>query len=174
MCGPRAFPSCTCPAASRFLKGRRLTDRALLNPSSQFVYPFTLEPHVLEHSPAHRAQAHASQAAHVALLLRRETERHERERKERMRLAPGWAGGQGLVPVRKATAVGAAGGGADAAPSMAAAGAAPAGQAIEEPKESSLEDDLRSLALGSSGAAAPEPSLATKAADDLGGAGVLL
>lgn len=135
---------------------------------SQFVYPFTLEPHVLEHSPVHRAQAHASQAAHVAFLLRRETERHERERKERMRLAPGWAGGQGLVPVRKPAASG--GGGADAALS-ASARAAPAGQITEEPKESSLEDDLRSLALGHT---APEPSAATKAADDLGGAGVLL
>lgn len=97
-----------------------------------------------EHSPAHRAQAQSAQAAHVAFLLEREAARAERERRERVRLAPGWTGGAGLVPDRKGTAPAAGAGGGSA--TLAATTAA---QPLVEPeKESSLEDDLRSLALG--------------------------
>lgn len=81
-----------------------------------------------------------------------------------MRLAPGWAGGQGLVPVRKPAP------GSSAAP--LAAETASTAEASQAPKESSLEDDLRSLVIGNTASA--EPSPATKAADDLGGSGILL
>lgn len=65
----------------------------------QFVYPFTLEPHILAHGPAHRAQLQARQNAHVAYLFQREEEKKARKRAELNRVAPGWnPEGSTLVP----------------------------------------------------------------------------
>lgn len=79
----------------------------------QFVYPFTLEPHILAHGPPHRAQTAARQTAHVAYLIGREEAKAERKRKELARVAPGWSGsgGAALVPDRpKSMSFGAGGG----------------------------------------------------------------
>lgn len=109
----------------------------LLLPSlTQFVYPFTLEPHVLHHSPAHRASTTATHAAHVAYLLKREEAKRERDRKERVRLAPGWEGG-GLVPDKKG------------APSAGASSAEVLKEspAVEKERERTIEDELRELSM---------------------------
>ncbi|KAL7411767.1 hypothetical protein BDY24DRAFT_394771 [Mrakia frigida] len=70
--------------------------------NAYFVYPFTLEPHILAHGPPHRAQTAARQTAHVAYLIGREEAKAERKRKELARVAPGWSGsgGAALVPDR--------------------------------------------------------------------------
>ncbi|CED82953.1 hypothetical protein [Phaffia rhodozyma] len=66
-----------------------------------FVYPFTLESHILAHGPAHRQQLQARQNAHVAYLFQREEDKKARKRAEMNRVAPGWSpGGSALVPDR--------------------------------------------------------------------------
>ncbi|VDB87869.1 unnamed protein product [Peniophora sp. CBMAI 1063] len=66
-----------------------------------FVYPFTLEPHVLSLESA-RAQTQADHAARrAALLAARADERERRRRAALARVAPGFDGSGLLVPTRK-------------------------------------------------------------------------
>ncbi|KZV73882.1 hypothetical protein PENSPDRAFT_602178 [Peniophora sp. CONT] len=69
-----------------------------------FVYPFTLEPHVLSLESA-RAQTQAAHAARRSALLTARTEERERRRRAALaRVAPGFDGSGLLVPTRKETA----------------------------------------------------------------------
>ena len=117
----------------------------------QFVYPFTLEPHILSLSPSHRASTSSRQASHVAYLLSREQAKEDRRKKELARVAPGWGGGGSLVPDRPA----------QKAPIQPQIGveSLPVGSRGTGP--SFLETELAGLDLSSSSAGQPNPSSST-------------
>lgn len=92
----------------------------------QFVYPFTLEPHILAHGPPHRAMTASRQAGHLAYLLDREQAKEDRRRKELARVAPGWTGGnQALVPDRPSHQTPQLGSPASTAPAQVSGGGPP-------------------------------------------------
>jgi hypothetical protein len=67
-----------------------------------FVYPFTLEPHVVTLEQARRRTLAAHTARHEALLASRAEEKERRKRDALRRIAPGFEPqGAPLVPVRK-------------------------------------------------------------------------
>lgn len=67
----------------------------------QFVYPFTLEPHVLTLESARRSTLAAHAARHDAYLRQREEEKERRRREALRRVAPGFEPTEGtLVPVK--------------------------------------------------------------------------
>jgi hypothetical protein len=81
--------------------------------TQQFVYPFTLETHVLSppwpHQPhaAIRAQIAATRAARLQVLHRREEDKASRRKEVLRRVAPGWEEGSGdsvLQPKRLSAA----------------------------------------------------------------------
>ncbi|KAL4068614.1 hypothetical protein V8B97DRAFT_2008879 [Scleroderma yunnanense] len=66
-----------------------------------FVYPFTLEPHVLRLESSRRNTIAAHTARREALLQAREDEKERRRREALRRVAPGFEGnGSVLMPVR--------------------------------------------------------------------------
>ena len=100
MCVPELDPLAISPDSLELT----LTPLPPWSPPTQFVYPFTLEPHILSNGPPHRALTASRQAGHVAYLLGREAAKEDRRKKELARVAPGWTGGGGaLVPDRPAT-----------------------------------------------------------------------
>ncbi|KAA1476137.1 hypothetical protein DENSPDRAFT_748714, partial [Dentipellis sp. KUC8613] len=90
--------------------------------AAYFVYPFTLEPHILMLESSRRQTIAAHDARREAYLKAREDDKERRRRDALRRIAPGFepAGGL-LVPVR----VGSADGHADQHAEGAVAGAAP-------------------------------------------------
>ncbi|KAJ3799585.1 hypothetical protein GGU11DRAFT_815274 [Lentinula aff. detonsa] len=66
-----------------------------------FVYPFTLEPHVLTLESSRRSTVSSHQARHEAFLLSRENEKEQRKREALRKIAPGFEPrGSVLVPTR--------------------------------------------------------------------------
>ncbi|KAJ3713677.1 hypothetical protein C8R42DRAFT_727148 [Lentinula raphanica] len=66
-----------------------------------FVYPFTLEPHVLTLESSRRSTMAAHQARHEAYLRSREDEKEQRKREALRKIAPGFEPrGSVLVPTR--------------------------------------------------------------------------
>lgn len=75
--------------------------RLKLIPTLEFVYPFTLEPHVLRLESSRRNTLAAHTARREALLQAREDEKEQRRREALRRVAPGFEGdGSVLMPVR--------------------------------------------------------------------------
>ena len=75
--------------------------RLKLIPTLEFVYPFTLEPHVLRLESSRRNTLAAHTARREALLRAREDEKEQRRREALRRVAPGFEGdGSVLMPVR--------------------------------------------------------------------------
>jgi hypothetical protein len=75
-------------------------------PPPQFVYPFTLEPHVLIVESNRRATLAANAARHEALLRAREDEKQRRKREALRRIAPGFEPRAApLVPVKTGLAL---------------------------------------------------------------------
>ncbi|TDL24488.1 hypothetical protein BD410DRAFT_785979 [Rickenella mellea] len=71
--------------------------------SAYFVYPFTLEPHVLTLESARRSTLSAHAARHMAYLRQREEEKERRRREALRRIAPGFEPTDGpLVPTKVA------------------------------------------------------------------------
>jgi hypothetical protein len=72
---------------------------------TQFVYPFTLEPHVVTMEQARRHTLAAHAARREALLQARADEKERRKRDALRRIAPGFEPqGAPLVPVKKTVA----------------------------------------------------------------------
>ena len=68
--------------------------------STQFVYPYTLEPHILT-GESYRRDARAENTARRESYLRARDEEHDRRKKEALRrVAPGFDPAAPLVPVR--------------------------------------------------------------------------
>ncbi|KAJ4001221.1 hypothetical protein F5050DRAFT_97665 [Lentinula boryana] len=66
-----------------------------------FVYPFTLEPHVLTLESSRRSTISSHQARHEAYLMSRENEKEQRKREALRKIAPGFEPrGSVLVPTR--------------------------------------------------------------------------
>lgn len=73
----------------------------------QFVYPFTLEPHVLNIESNRRSTLAALEARHEAYLRAREDEKNRRKREALRRIAPGFEPRSApLVPVKTGAALG--------------------------------------------------------------------
>jgi hypothetical protein len=79
----------------------------------QFVYPFTLETHVLSPPPPHvphsalRAQIAAVRAARLDFLRRRAEEKACRRREALRKVAPGWEeGGDAVLQPKRLSALG--------------------------------------------------------------------
>ncbi|KAH7882355.1 hypothetical protein F5I97DRAFT_1939410 [Phlebopus sp. FC_14] len=95
-----------------------------------FVYPFTLEPHVLTVESARRNTLAAHTARREALLRARDDEKERRRREALRRVAPGFEGnGTVLTPVR-------------AASSSESDDAVKAGQSTDEKRSVDVMDDL--------------------------------
>jgi hypothetical protein len=74
----------------------------------QFVYPFTLEPHIITLESSRRSTLAAHSARREAYLQQR-TERREKRRLDAIhRVAPGFNEGAVLVPVKRSSTVPAA------------------------------------------------------------------
>lgn len=74
-----------------------------------FVYPFTLEPHVITLEQARRRTLSAHAARREALLASRAEDKERRKREALRRIAPGFEPqGAPLVPVRKSLDAGSA------------------------------------------------------------------
>ncbi|KLO10061.1 hypothetical protein SCHPADRAFT_892648 [Schizopora paradoxa] len=119
-----------------------------------FVYPFTLEPHVLTMESSRRSTLAAQSARHEAYLKQREEDKRRRKREALRRIAPGFEPESGpLVPTRMSTAgmlggaaasnafgeTGAEGGGGGATTTTASTTAAPGGMHV---RTRSVMDDL--------------------------------
>lgn len=103
---------------------------------AQFVYPFTLEPHVLSLAAARRNTLEAHSARRDALLRARADARNERARAALARIAPGFEPqGALLVPVRKVAA-------------LAGSGTQHILDAVEELKEDGPKDAMAALVDG--------------------------
>lgn len=72
--------------------------------SSQFVYPYTLEPHILTVESSRRTTLAAHTARREAYLRAIEDEREWRRKEALRRVAPGFDPTATLVPVRAAEA----------------------------------------------------------------------
>lgn len=71
------------------------------NLGSQFVYPFTLEPHIIMLESSRRQTIAAHAARREALLRAREEDKERRKREALRRIAPGFEPrGTPLVPTR--------------------------------------------------------------------------
>lgn len=68
--------------------------------SSQFVYPYTLEPHILTVESSRRTTLAAHTARREAYLRAIEDERKQRRKEALRRVAPGFDPAATLVPVR--------------------------------------------------------------------------
>jgi len=73
----------------------------------QFVYPFNLEPHILNIESNRRASIEAQTSRHEAYLRAREEEKQRRKREALRRIAPGFEPRSApLVPVKTGAALG--------------------------------------------------------------------
>jgi len=115
----------------------------------QFVYPFTLEPHVLNAESNRRATIAAHAARREAHLRAREDEKQRRKREALHRIAPGFEPlSAPLVPVKTGAALGQLQeqgreeGGGDAASSLAAGQGQPQRDVMDDLVErlAALED----------------------------------
>ncbi|KII91195.1 hypothetical protein PLICRDRAFT_498262 [Plicaturopsis crispa FD-325 SS-3] len=88
-----------------------------------FVYPFTLEPHVLTLEAARRKTLAAHAARREACLRARDDEKERRRREALRRIAPGFEPQGVLVPTRMSMSLSGPGSGSDG--TNAAAGAVP-------------------------------------------------
>ncbi|KAG0699196.1 hypothetical protein DFH29DRAFT_983606 [Suillus ampliporus] len=68
--------------------------------TTQFVYPFTIEPHILTVESSRRTTLAAHTARRESYLRAREDERERRRRDALRRVAPGFDPAAPLVPVR--------------------------------------------------------------------------
>ena len=66
----------------------------------QFVYPFTLEPHIITLEESRRRTIAAHAARHAETLRLRTEEKEKRKREALRRIAPGFEPGTSLVPVK--------------------------------------------------------------------------
>jgi len=74
------------------------------NVDAYFVYPFTLEPHVLTLENSRRSTLAAHAARREAYLRAREEEKERRRREALHRIAPGFMpAGTPLVPVKRSS-----------------------------------------------------------------------
>ncbi|KAF8346460.1 hypothetical protein F5887DRAFT_962122 [Amanita rubescens] len=71
--------------------------------NAYFVYPFTLEPHVLSVESSRRSTIAAHTARRQAYLLAREEEKEKRKRDALRKIAPGFEPQAVLVPIRAAS-----------------------------------------------------------------------
>ncbi len=77
-----------------------------LAPPGQFVYPFTLEPHILNIESNRRTSIAAQAERHEAYLRAREEEKQRRKREALRRIAPGFEPRSApLVPVKTGAAL---------------------------------------------------------------------
>ena len=113
----------------------------------QFVYPFTLEPHVLNAESNRRATIAAHAARREAHLRAREDEKQRRKREALRRIAPGFEPlSAPLVPVKTGAALGQQQGqeqgGGDATSSVAAGQGQPQRDVMDDLVErlAALED----------------------------------
>ncbi|TFK98347.1 hypothetical protein BDV98DRAFT_552896 [Pterulicium gracile] len=71
------------------------------NITAYFVYPFTLEPHVLDYEASRQANMKTQNAMREATLLSREEDKARRKREALRKVAPGFEPQSGpLVPTR--------------------------------------------------------------------------
>ena len=115
----------------------------------QFVYPFTLEPHILNAESNRRTTIAAHAARRSAHLRAREDEKQRRKREALRRIAPGFEPlSAPLVPVKTGAALGQQQergqeeGGGDGAPSVGAGQGRPQRNVMDDLVESlaALED----------------------------------
>ena len=113
----------------------------------QFVYPFTLEQHVLTLESSRRSTIASHNARHEALLKQREEEKERRKREALRRIAPGFEPSSGpLVPDRVA-----GGGGVDASVRSAEGGVNAPGHTRQRSVMDDLVDQLAAMDAASNG-----------------------
>ncbi|GAA5984825.1 hypothetical protein JCM10908_003521 [Rhodotorula pacifica] len=125
-----------------------------------FVYPHTLESHVLQSLPPALSQLQAAHQERLALLASYAESKERARKAELNRLAPGWQEGKGVMqPLKKGTNAAAAGGGV---------GAAQAGQEQDLLLDGAGEEGASHAREGEeSGAAGPNAAQAPAATPDL-------
>ncbi|KAF8509062.1 hypothetical protein BU17DRAFT_99237 [Hysterangium stoloniferum] len=134
-----------------------------------FVYPFTLEPHIVTLEGSRQATLAAHEARREAYLRKRTEERERRKRDALWRIAPGFQPqGAPLVPVKlerplsgSASASTSAGAGAGGGPPFSGAGGGPAVVAAGRSVMDDLVDQLAAMdarAAGGVAQSAPTPA----------------
>ncbi|KAJ2927478.1 hypothetical protein H1R20_g9617, partial [Candolleomyces eurysporus] len=123
-------------------------------PDRQFVYPFTLEPHVLTLESSRRSTIAAHTAKREDYLQQREQEKERRKKEALRRIAPGFEPQAVLVPSHKYS------NSMDSGLSPPGVGGSGGGTGHHQRSRSVMDDLVESLAALDAAKSAPPPSQA--------------